>query len=254
MEALFSSLECDAAEALSILKERIIIDDDNTDIEKRIFELANDKKMRFDIKLYEVLQLDPYPHIFSWDESGTSFVIYDRELFKERVLKNIFKMASTEKMQKNNEIYDSYALFVRQVTKYGFTNIKELRRLSKCDKYMKIRFTKDSYEPKKKIVSVCLNYQHNGSFEMKLHEIIQTQSDYEIISWSDDGKSFIIQNVSKFVKNCLPILIDLKKHMKLSHTMKSFEKLLTAYHFIRVSRNVYQREGFVKDVLPVVTL
>ena len=42
------------------------------------------------------------------------------------------------------------------------------------------------------------------AFLLKLYKLLEDNTNFDIVSWSNDGKSFIIKNINKFSMQVLP--------------------------------------------------
>ena len=84
----------------------------------------------------------------------------------------------------------------------------------------------------------------NPNFLLKLYQILETPEYKEIIHWSDNGKSFIVQNLHDFTENILP------KYYK-HNNYSSFVRQLNMYDFHKKRNNqnehIFQHKNFIRD-------
>ena len=83
----------------------------------------------------------------------------------------------------------------------------------------------------------------NPNFLLKLYQILETPEYKDIIHWSDNGKSFIVQNLHDFTENILP------KYYK-HNNYSSFVRQLNMYDFHKKRNNqnehIFQHKNFIR--------
>lgn len=81
-----------------------------------------------------------------------------------------------------------------------------------------------------------------SSFLLKTYEILTDNSQSEIVSWTDDGRSFVVKNVKAFCEDVLP------KYFK-HNNYASFVRQLNMYDFhkLRDEENVFRHNMFQRD-------
>ncbi len=85
--------------------------------------------------------------------------------------------------------------------------------------------------------------EENPNFLLKLYHILETPEYKDIIHWSDNGKSFIVQNLHDFTENILP------KYYK-HNNYSSFVRQLNMYDFHKKrngqSEHIFQHKNFIR--------
>ena len=81
-------------------------------------------------------------------------------------------------------------------------------------------------------------------FLLKLFQILENEENKDIIHWSEDGKSFIVQNLHDFTENILP------KYFK-HNNFSSFIRQLNMYDFHKKKSNpnehIFEHKNFIKN-------
>ena len=104
---------------------------------------------------------------------------------------------------------------------------------------------KNENEPQSNISQQDQNQkkEENPNFLLKLYHILETPEYKDIIHWSDNGKSFIVQNLHDFTENILP------KYYK-HNNYSSFVRQLNMYDFHKKrngqSEHIFQHKNFIK--------
>ncbi|CAO3676892.1 unnamed protein product [Rhizopus stolonifer] len=68
-------------------------------------------------KLFNMLEENTYPHVFSWGKEGDTFVVKDTNEFARHILPRHFK-------------HSNFASFVRQLNKYNFHKLNYLKTVN----------------------------------------------------------------------------------------------------------------------------
>ena len=70
-------------------------------------------------------------------------------------------------------------------------------------------------------------------FPLKLYDLVNNENNAKIITWSEDGLSFVIKDIHKFIYEILPKKFDTK-------LFSSFNRQLNSYGFTKTKSNQYE--------------
>ena len=78
-------------------------------------------------------------------------------------------------------------------------------------------------------------------FPLKLYDLVNNENNSHIITWTEDGLSFIIKDIHKFIYEILPKKFDTK-------LFSSFNRQLNSYGFTKSKSNQYEfsNQFFIK--------
>jgi len=205
----------------------------------KLHDMLDDAELNQDIK----------SNVVSWQPDGVSFNIHDKDRFIEEVVPRYF-----EKIPKEWDVFLNvlsswgFVRFTSGTQKGAFIHRLLVKGKRSVCKQMRING---------KTVSDWMK-QH-GQFLGRLHALLsfaEKQGKRDIVSWTADGKKFIIHDPSAFMNSVFPMYFD-------SMMYSSFEQKLRRWGFMRSPANhqkidketrlenaTYSHPQFVRGQLP----